>query len=135
MEGKDRRRYPRFEGEFQVDLLNMGDDPGISAFEAIVAGTALDVSREGMRLKVSYNVAVGSVLSAIVYYAGSDSICLCDVVWKREVMGEYIYGLFIKEWSKLDPALDKKLAAMEEAKSIPDTPPTGTAVNTSTAFA
>lgn len=117
MDPKDRRKYPRLEGEFQVDLLNMGDDPLVSPFEAIVNGTCLDVSRQGMRLKATYNVSVGTLVSAIVYYKGRESVCLCEVVWKREMMGQPLYGVFIKQWSQMDPALEKNLAAMERAEA------------------
>ncbi len=96
----------------------MGDDPHISQFEAIVDGEALDVSRGGMRLKVTYDVAIGTTLSVIVYYRHRESICLCRVMWRREVMGEQLYGLFIKEWSRLDRFLELELESME-AESPP----------------
>lgn len=113
MDPRDRRVHPRLEGQFQVDLLNMGDDPEISPFEAVVVGEALDVSRSGMRLKVTYRVPVGTFLSAIVYTKGFESICLCEVVWRRELMGEQLYGLYIREWSKMDRLLENQLASME----------------------
>lgn len=113
MDPRDRRVHPRLEGQFHVDLLNMGDDPTISPFESVVSGEALDVSRAGMRLKVTYRVPVGTFLSAIVYYKGFESICLCEVVWRREIMGEQLYGLYIREWSKLDRLLENQLASME----------------------
>lgn len=114
MDPKDRRQHPRFEGQFQVDLLNLGDDPDISQFEAVIPGEALDVSRTGLRLKVSYRVPVGTFLSAMVYYKRRESICLCEVMWRREMMGEQLYGLYIKEWSTLDHSLEQQLAAMEK---------------------
>ena len=119
MDVKDRRRHPRLEGQFPVDLLNMGDDPLVSPFEAVVAGTALDVSRHGMRLQISYNVAVGTLLSAVVYYRNRESVCLCEVVWKREFLSQPLYGLFIKQWSQLDPRLESSFRAMEQAESSP----------------
>ena len=112
---RDRRSHPRLEGQFSVDLLNMGDDPSISPFEALVSGEALDVSRTGMRLKINYEVPVGTYLSVIVYYRKYESICLCEAVWRREMMGEQLYGLFIKEWSKLDHLLRLQLEAMESS--------------------
>src|SRR5205814_1691300 len=114
MDPKERRRHPRFEGTFNVDLLNMGDDPNISEFEAVVPAIALDVSRQGMRLQSRYQVAVGALLSAIVYFKGQGSVCLCTIVWKREQGNEQIYGLFIEEWSQLDLSLEKEFASMEE---------------------
>ena len=114
MDPKDRRVHPRLEGQFSVDLLNMGDDPSVSAFEAIVTGEALDVSRSGMRLKITYKVPVGTQLSVIVYYKNYESICLCEVVWRREMMGEQLYGLYIKEWSTLDPLLARQMSCMEQ---------------------
>ena len=118
MDNRDRRTHPRLEGTFHVDLLNMGDDPHISQFEAIVDGEALDVSRGGMRLKITYDVAIGTMLSVIVYYRHRESICLCKVMWRREVMGEQLYGLFVEEWSRLDRFLERELATME-AESPP----------------
>lgn len=116
MDPKDRRRHPRYEAAFQVDLLNMGDDPAVSQFEAIIHGTALDVSRQGMRIKVPYNVPVGSLLSIILYSAqGGESLCLCEVMWRTEEMGEPLYGVYTKEWSKLDSRLAKIFESMEAA--------------------
>lgn len=112
MDGKDRRKFPRYESEFQVDLLNMGDDPSVSPFEAIVSGRALDVSRQGMRLKAAYRVPVGAFLSVILYNEGGESVCLCEVVWRREEEGEMLYGVFTQEWSRLDPRLAKLLDCM-----------------------
>lgn len=117
MQGHDRRKYPRLEGHFRVDLLNMGDDSSIPAWEAVVEGEALDVSMQGMRLKAYYNVPVGTVLSVVIYHRGYESICLCEVVWKKEAMGEMVYGLYFKEWSKLDPLLASSLRAMEDEGS------------------
>jgi hypothetical protein len=122
MDYRDRRTHPRLEGTFHVDLLNTGDDPRISQFEAIVNGEALDVSRSGMRLKVTYDVAVGTMLSVIVYYRRRESICLCRVMWRREVMGEQLYGLFVSDWSRLDRFLEKELESMEI-----DSPPSSVA--------
>jgi len=116
MDPKDRRKHPRYEGQFQVDLLNMGDDPTVSPFEAIVPGTALDVSRQGMRVKAVYNVPIGAFLSVILYNDGGESVCLCEVVWKRQEEGETLYGVFTQEWSKLDPKLARALDAMNELK-------------------
>src|SRR5262245_9594959 len=124
METQNRRQYPRFEGEFQVDLLNLGDDPGISAWEAVVTATALDISRHGLRLKTAYNVPLGAVLSAIVYYEHAESVCLCEVVWKKEIAGEFVYGLFIKEWSKMSRHLEDRLASLDTIGAIRSlTPP------------
>jgi hypothetical protein len=117
MDVTDRRKHPRCEGQFQVDLLNMGDDPTVSPFEAIVPGTALDVSRQGMRIKAAYNVPIGAFLSVILYNEGGESLCLCEVVWKREEDGEILYGVFTQEWSKLDPKLEKALGARNEETS------------------
>lgn len=118
MSSADRRKYPRLEGDFPVDLLNMGDDPQTSRMESIIPGHALDVSRQGLRLKVTYNVPVGSVLSVILYYRGRESVCLCQVVWKRELGHEKLYGLFIKDWSKLDALLEKRFCSMTLPASV-----------------
>lgn len=122
MDPKDRRLHPRYESTFHVDVLNMGDDPGVSQFEAIIPGTALDVSRQGMRLKVPYSVPVGSALSVILYSAnGGQSICLCEVMWRREEMGEPLYGVFTKQWTSLDARLAKVFSFME-AQELPKPP-------------
>ena len=117
MDPRDRRIHPRLEGQFRVDLLNMGDDESVAEFESVVPGEALDVSRSGMRLKVTYRVPVGTFLSAIVYYKGFESICLCEIVWRRELMGEQLYGLYIRDWSKMDRLLENQLALMEMSQS------------------
>ena len=115
MNPKDRRRHPRLEERFSVDLLNLGDDPSVSSFEAIVPAVALDVSRQGVRLQTSYHAAVGTLMSAILYHKGGESICLCEVKWVREEMGERVYGLYVNEWSRLDSALAQRLGGMEIA--------------------
>jgi PilZ domain len=119
MDFKDRRKHPRLEGHFPVDVLNMGDDPAVSPFEAVLKSTALDVSRQGMRLQTNYNVPVGSVLSGVVYFHGTESVCMCEVVWKREADDQNLYGLFIREWSKLDLGLEKQLSLMEKPRLSP----------------
>ena len=116
MQTCDRRSYPRLEGEFQVDLLNLRDDPTVSPWEAIVVGKALDVSRHGIKLKIPYQAMVGTNLSAIVYYQGFQSVCLCRVVWTYEALDGVFYGLYIDQWSHLDMVLDRRLAAMEQRK-------------------
>ncbi|MFN0117462.1 MAG: PilZ domain-containing protein [Elusimicrobiota bacterium] len=118
MDPKNRREHPRFEGQFNVDLLNLGDDPVFSPFEAVVAGHALDVSMKGMRLKVPYNVPVGSILSVILYYKGHESICLCDVKWKTQEGSQKLYGLYIKEWCKLDRALSSALKEVIHSEAL-----------------
>ena len=123
MDPKDRRKYPRYEGQFSVDLLNMGDDPSISPFEAIVPGTALDVSRQGMRVRANYHVPIGAFLSVILYSDGGESVCLCEVVWKREEEGQMLYGVFTQEWSKLDPKLARALDSMHDSAADAATGP------------
>ena len=118
MDGRDRRQFPRFEGKFQVDLLNMGDDPKISAWESVVQGTAFDISKHGVRIGSVYNVEVGALLSMVIYYRGCESICLCEVKWKRSVDGEFLYGLYITEWSTLDRALGAQLDAIEGTETM-----------------
>lgn len=119
MDPKDRRQFPRIEGQFSVDLLNMGDDPNFPPFEAVITGVALDISKRGIRLKSAYNATVGSFISAIVYYRSTDSIALCEVMWKRIEDGQFHYGLYIKEWSELDPLLLEQLNILEEQHKIP----------------
>ena len=115
------------EGHFRVDLLNMGDDPLIPVSEPIVAAEALDISRHGLRLFANYNVPVGSVVSVVTYYQGQGSVCLCDVVWKRSDSDKkFLYGLFIKNWGRLDPLLDRKLTEMEPRETATSTGPNAT---------
>ncbi len=113
MDGKDRRQNPRFEGRFQVDLLNMGDDPKFPAWKPVVASEALDFSKHGMRLRSPYSVPLGSIISAVAYFKGHESVCLCEVMWRVPSEDQFMYGLFIREWSKLDPALKDVLDKME----------------------
>lgn len=114
MDGRDRRQYPRLEGHFKVDLLNMGDDPAIPVAEPVVAAEALDISKHGMRLQSAYNVPVGTLVSVVTYFQGQGSVCICDVVWKRAgENNKALYGLYIKNWGKLDRLLERKLNEME----------------------
>lgn len=117
MDPRDRRKHPRYEGHFQVDLLNMGDDPNVSPFEAIIPGTALDVSRQGMRVRAAYNVPIGAFISVILYSDGGESVCLCEVMWKREEDGKKLYGVFTQEWSRLDPKLAQALDMMSVSET------------------
>jgi hypothetical protein len=114
MDARDRRQYPRLEGHFKVDLLNMGDDPAIPVTEPVVPAEALDISKHGLRLESAYNVPVGTLVSVVTYYHGQGSVCICDVVWKRAGQGQKsLYGLYIKNWGKLDRLLERKLGEME----------------------
>ena len=116
MNQRDRRKYPRLEGQFDVDLLNLGDDPNYSPWEIVIAATALDVSMRGLRIKTLYDVPFGANLSVIVYFHGKESICLCDVVWKKSLDGEFMYGLYFQGWTKLDKELEQVLFDLEEKK-------------------
>lgn len=91
----------------------MGDDPKISQWESVIEGTAMDISKHGLRLASPYNVNVGSLTSIVLYFRGHESICMCKVMWKRTVNNEFLYGLYIEQWSKLDSALGAQLDAME----------------------
>ena len=113
MSGRDRRQYPRLEGQFNINLLNMGDDSHVSPWSAVLEGTALDVSMRGMCIRATYDVPVGAYIGVVFYYQGHESICLCETVWKRPEGDGLLYGLFFKEWSKLEPSLDRKLRQME----------------------
>lgn len=96
----------------------MGDDPAVSQAEAVIPGTALDVSRQGMRIRVPYNVPVGTVLSVILYAPrGGESLCLCEVMWRQDEPGHALYGVFTKEWSKLDARLSNVFQSMEADSS------------------
>ncbi len=118
MDGRDRRQYPRLEGHFKVDLLNMGDDPAIPVVEPVVPAEALDISKHGLRLESTYNVPIGSMVSVVTYYQGQGSVCICEVVWKRAGSGnKALYGLYIKSWARLDKALEKKLNEMEASEA------------------
>jgi hypothetical protein len=133
-DGRERRLHPRLEGHFNVDLLNMGDDPTYSIDESVVEAEALDISKHGMRIASSYNAPVKSIISVIAYYMGQGSICMCEVVWKREENGRFVYGLYIKSWSQLDRMLEKKLNLIEaeeqKLKNASDQFPTAGAVVT-----
>jgi hypothetical protein len=41
---------------------------------------------------------------------------MCEVVWKREAMGQKLYGLYIKQWSKMDSKLDHDLERIEASQ-------------------
>ena len=114
MTDRNRRRYPRLQGRFQVDILNMGDDLAVSSTEALVKAEAMDVSMHGLRIKTTYDVPTGSLVSVVFYFQNRESVCLCEVVWKRQIMGENVYGLFLKKWSFLDRSLDETLQALGE---------------------
>jgi len=97
-----------------VDILNMGDDLAVSSTEALVKAEAMDVSMHGLRIKTTYDVPTGSLVSVVFYFQNRESVCLCEVVWKRQIMGENVYGLFLKKWSFLDRSLDETLQALGE---------------------
>jgi hypothetical protein len=40
------------------------------------------------------------------------------VVWKRETGSEKLYGLYIKDWSKLDAMLEKRFSSMTIPVSV-----------------
>ncbi len=94
----------------------MGDDPSIPVSEPIVSAEALDISKHGLRLTSAYNVPVGTVVSVVTYYQSQGSVCLCDVVWKRMEGKKILYGLYIKNWGRLDKLLEHKLNEMEASE-------------------
>jgi hypothetical protein len=113
---KERRQHPRFEGRFPVEVLNTGDDPERSVWESIISGEALDVSRTGMRLQTPYHVPVGSAVSVLVYHKGLSSLCMGNVVWRREAPeGGFLYGLYVDSWTTISRPLSILFAATNAA--------------------
>lgn len=95
------------------------DPPGKSSES--IRGKALNISKEGMKLFMPTDIAVGDQLNLVVYYGGYDSICLGNVIWKQESTEGKTYGLHIKHWSYLDPPLEQLFSSEVKDKEHPHT--------------
>lgn len=102
---KERRRYGRLVGDFEVDIVLLD---GQKAGDQI-SGRVINISREGIGIATSTDLQVGSQLSLTIYVNDYESACTGHVIWTKELDGQRIYGIKIPRWSHLESALEREL--------------------------
>ena len=70
-----------------------------------IAGQATEISLEGLRLAIAFDVPEGCTIVLQLNYLDNDSVCVGEVKWKSRDGVNCIYGVHIKKWSYLDPDL------------------------------
>ena len=101
----ERRRFPRIPVGYTVSII--AADNGTVDMNA--RGTVLNMSREGLCMRMQFNASVGSIVSVGIVFRDHDSLLLSEVMWKREENAQFLYGLKIKKWCYLDSALEREL--------------------------
>ena len=101
----DRRAVRRYDADLGAQLLESADRPLPASLEAQV----IDISKQGLKIRVWHDARPGCQLSLSVIYNGRESICLGEVIWKREANNGMIYGLRVNRWAYLDPELEYSL--------------------------
>lgn len=110
----DRRRHPRAKCNFEVDIVSSAG----WEMDGPVKAKAVNMSKEGLCIRISHKIPVGAQLSLVIFHAGHDSMCLGEVVWKEETTMGNIYGLVLKHWSYMDPTLKFLLESYTVEKKI-----------------
>jgi hypothetical protein len=105
----DRRKFPRMNGDFPTDVIDTAGDP----LPVTLSARTVNVSRQGLGIEANTDLALGTQLSVSVQFDGRDSICLCQLLWKRRSDGGFSYGALVKRWSYLDPALELALGRLQ----------------------
>ncbi len=97
----ERRMHPRRAVDILVSLIGSThhscDEP--------IAGQATEISLEGLRLAIAFDVPEGCTIVLQLNYLENDSVCVGEVKWKSRDGANCIYGVHIKKWSYLDPDL------------------------------
>ena len=115
---QERRRHPRIAVDMRANLYDAVESTG----KEIVSGRAVNISRCGMMLKIDFEAPLGSLHVMAVSYGDFESICLAQVVWKDRRDEFTVYGLDIKRWSYMDPALERLFESHGKTPPAPPSP-------------
>lgn len=106
---QERRKELRFPINLSAQLI----DSTTPSLRAPVAARILDISRNGMKLEVWHDAPIGSCFSLSLEYQDDDSLCLGEVMWKRDTTKGMVYGLRIIHWTYLTPPLASRISQFE----------------------
>ncbi len=91
----NRRRHPRTLRRFNVEVLNIGDDPSVPSHVDFVPGEAMDVSSTGICVYVPYDIGTGRELGLVVRNNDDMRIFVGRVKWKKQRESGILYGLHV----------------------------------------
>ena len=111
----DKRRHSRRANDYVVDATDLDD----MNHETIIRGTGINISREGLGLKIDLDAPIGRLLSLIIYHQDRDSLCLGRITWKIKSDNEFHYGIHIKRWTYIDPPLEQAFISLEKKQTQP----------------
>ena len=97
----DRRKEARFPINLSAQLLDSTD----RGLREPLAARILDISRGGLKIEVWHDSLIGSCFSLTLQFRDDDSLCIGEVIWKRETIRGMVYGLRVVHWTYLSPAL------------------------------
>lgn len=106
----DRRQAPRFDTNLGIDLLESSD----RELPAVMRGQILNISRHGLKVRFWHDSKPGSHLSLSLSFQEHESLCVGEIIWKREESGGMVYGLRVSQWTYLDPLLNYALSSLEK---------------------
>jgi hypothetical protein len=101
LEYSERRSSPRLDADLPVELLESTERP----LNTTLQGRVLNISRDGLKVRFWHDAQPGCRFSLSISFNGRESICLGEVVWKRDSTSGMIFGLRVKHWTVLDPEL------------------------------
>ncbi len=110
---KDRRREPRIEVNMSAELI---DSTGQILRENLAA-RIMDLSRNGMKMRVWHDAPAASRFCISIQFQEDVSLCIAEVIWKRETTAGMIYGLRIVHWTYLAPPLKYEMERKEKASA------------------
>jgi hypothetical protein len=101
----ERRKETRFLTNMPALLL----DSTSQALKEPLDAKIIDISKSGLKIEVWHDAPIGSRFSMSLHSDDDDSLCLGEVIWKRETTTGMIYGLRIVHWTYLTPRLASQL--------------------------
>lgn len=113
---KERRKESRFLLEIGAQLIDSTD----RGLREPIEGRVLDVSQNGLKLRIWHDAPIGARFSISLQYNEDDSLCMAEVMWKRESTIGMIYGLRVTHWTYLTPLLASEMRRLEIQKTVSD---------------
>lgn len=112
----ERRKERRFLMDLGAQLI----DSTSQSLREPLEGRVLDISRNGLRMEVWHDAPVGARFSISLQYNDDDSLCLAEVIWKRETTKGMVYGLRVHHWTYLTPLLAADIRWQERKQAASD---------------
>ncbi len=124
----ERRRESRCSVNLPAQLVDSSE----SALSQVISTELLDISKNGMRVRVWHDAPVGTRFCLSIQHEEDTSLCITEVIWKRETTLGMIYGLRVIHWTYIAPALkhefERKLIGSNLKMDVQNVPIAGDVV-------